>query len=145
MYFILVPPTQVAVGETTTCASGVFVPKDRVQGAKVRTSISASWNGMQQQHATPSTTATNQLRISTEAVGVHNAAIIAICIMHNFLPKGACPYACGGIIPCNLHWWCFPSICRRRYCACTRATCTVWWWSRFVVGVVVVVAMSVYM
>ena len=35
---------------------------------------------MQQQHATPTTTVTDQLRISTGAGGVHDAAIIATCI-----------------------------------------------------------------
>ena len=59
---------QVAGGETTTCPSGVFVPK-------VRVSISASQSGMQQQPATPSTTATNQLRISTDAVGVRPSLV----------------------------------------------------------------------
>ena len=55
--------------------------KVRVQGAKVRTSISASRSGMQQQHATPTTTTTtDQLRISTGDGGVHDAAIIATCI-----------------------------------------------------------------
>ena len=28
---------------------------------------------------------------------------------------------------CNLRWWCFSSTHWRKYC--TRATCTVWWWS----------------
>ena len=75
-------------------ASGVFVPTSegehhhckllpvtttQAQGAKVRTSISARQNGMQQQHATPTTTTTDQLRISTGAGGVHHAAIIATC------------------------------------------------------------------
>ena len=46
-----------------------------------RTSISASWNGMQ--HATPTTTTTDQLRISTGAGGVHDAAIIATCVRAN--------------------------------------------------------------
>ena len=47
---------------TTTCTSGVFVLKIKAQGLKVRTNISASLSGMQQQHATPTTT-NNQLRI----------------------------------------------------------------------------------
>ena len=37
------PPVQVAMGETMP-TSGVFVPKVRVQGARVRTSIHASWS-----------------------------------------------------------------------------------------------------
>ena len=97
------PPVQVAMGETTMCAGGVFVPTDegetpslpvtspqaqgakvRVQGAKLRTSISTSRNGMQQQHATPTTTTIDQLRISTSAGGVHDAAMIATCVRaHN--------------------------------------------------------------
>ena len=35
---------------------------------------------MQQQHATPTTTITDQLRISTGAGGVHDAAIVATCV-----------------------------------------------------------------
>ena len=72
------PPTQVAEGETTTCTSKVFVSKVRVQGAKA--SISVSGCGMQQQHATPTTATTDQLRISMGATGVHDAAIIATFI-----------------------------------------------------------------
>ena len=68
---------QVAGGETTTCPSGVFVTKVMVQGAKVSISISASQSGMQQQPATPSTTATNQLRISTDDVGVRPSLVNA--------------------------------------------------------------------
>ena len=52
-------------------------PKVMVQDAKVRVSISASQSGMQQQPATPSTTATNQLRISTDAVGVRPSLVNA--------------------------------------------------------------------
>ena len=45
---------------------------------------------MQQQPATPTTITTNQLRINTDAIGVHNAAIIATCVRaHNFLPSAA--------------------------------------------------------
>ena len=40
------------------------------QGAKNRTSTSASLRGMQQQHATPPTTATDQIRFSTDVGGV---------------------------------------------------------------------------
>ena len=70
--------------------------KVRVQGAKVRTSISASWNRMQQQHATPTTTTTTeQLRISTGAGGVHDAAIIATCVRaHNSDSFHALPLMC---------------------------------------------------
>ena len=95
------PPAQIAMGKITMCASGDCAnsrgrnsttvsccwwqppqaqgAKVRVQGAKVRSSISASRKGMQQQHATPTTTTTDQLRISTGAGGVHDAAIIATC------------------------------------------------------------------
>ena len=34
---------------------------------------------------------------------------------------------CGSITLCNLRWWCFSSTHSRKYCFCTRATCTVWW------------------
>ena len=75
---------------TMTLSSCQWLPlqaqsaKVRVQGAKVRTCISASWKGMQQQHATPTTTITDQLTISTGAGGVNDAAIIATCIRaHN--------------------------------------------------------------
>ena len=86
------PPAQFAMGETTVGARGVFVPtaegetpppevaagdyhrKHKVQ--KARTSISASRNEIQQQHATTN----NQHRISTGAGGVHDAAIIAACV-----------------------------------------------------------------
>ena len=51
-----------------------------MQGAKVGTSISAIQSGMQQQPAIPTTTTTNQFRISTDAIGVHDAAIIATCV-----------------------------------------------------------------
>ena len=54
--------------------------KVRVQGAKVRTSICASWKGMQQQYATPITTTSYQLRISTAVGRVHDAAITATCV-----------------------------------------------------------------
>ena len=58
--------------------------KVRVQGAKVRTSISPSQSGIQQQHANPTTTTTDQLRISTSAAGVHDAAIFVTCVWaHN--------------------------------------------------------------
>ena len=51
-----------------------------MQGAKVRTSISTFCIGMQQQNATPTTTTTDQLKISTGAGAVHDAAIIANCV-----------------------------------------------------------------
>ena len=89
--YIYIPPVQVAMGETTTCASGVFVPKVRVKGAKVRTNISTIWSGMQQQQATPITTATNQLRTSTGTVGVHNAAIIATYLRAALLKRNDVP------------------------------------------------------
>ena len=57
--------------------------KDKVQGAKIRTSISASLRGMQQQHATPLITATDQIRISTDASGV-----LVRCSNHCNLRKG---------------------------------------------------------
>ena len=67
---------------TTTCASGVFAPVDGkktppAQGAKV--SIRANWSGMQQlmQRQPPYH---NQIRTSTDAVGVPNAAINATCV-----------------------------------------------------------------
>ena len=67
----------------------------RVQGAKVRTSISASQNGMQQQHAAPTITTTDQLRISTGTGGVHNAAIIATCVRaHHCNSFHALPLLC---------------------------------------------------
>ena len=68
---------------TTTCASEVFAPVDGrksppVQSAKVSTSTKASW--MWQQHATTITTTTHQIRTSTGAVGVPDAAISATCV-----------------------------------------------------------------
>ena len=42
--------------------------------------MSASRSRMQQQHATPTTTTIDQLRISTGAGGVHDATIIATCV-----------------------------------------------------------------
>ena len=63
------------------------------QGARCKgqDQLSASRSGMQQQHATPITTTTDQFRISTGAGGVHNAAIIVTCVrVHssNFLGQG---------------------------------------------------------
>ena len=55
----------------SVCAKG--------QGTRCK-GISVSWSGMQQQHATPTTTTTNQLRISTGAIGVNDPAIIATCV-----------------------------------------------------------------
>ena len=67
-------------GRNTTTVSCCLLPTTQAQGAKVRTSISASWSRMQQLHATPTTATTNQLRISMDAIGVHNATIIATCL-----------------------------------------------------------------
>ena len=53
------PPAQVAMGETTTCASG----------------LSASWYGMQQQHATTITTTSDRI-----GAAQHDAAISATCV-----------------------------------------------------------------
>ena len=71
--------------------------KHKVQrsGCKVQRSGPAQ-NGMQQQHATPATATTDQLRISTSADGVHDAAIIATCVRaHNSNSFHALP----------LLWW----------------------------------------
>ena len=75
---------------TTTVSCRWWLPlqaqggKVRVQGAKVRTSISTSRNGIQQQHTTPTTTNIDQLGISTGTGGVHDAAINATCVRaHN--------------------------------------------------------------
>ena len=97
------PPAQVAMSETTTCASGVFVSKVRVQGVKVRTSISVGLSRMQQQHATPTTTTTNQLRISTASIEVYDAAAIATCIraVLGMILYCALHFAHGGFTHCN--------------------------------------------
>ena len=65
------------------CTSGVFVTVDGrktllVQGAKVRTSIRGSWNRMQQQHLT--TTTTDQMRTSTGIVGMPDTVTNATCV-----------------------------------------------------------------
>ena len=49
--------------------------KVRTQGAKVRASISASRYGMQQQHATPTTTTSDRI-----GPAQHDAAISATCV-----------------------------------------------------------------
>ena len=57
------------------------------QGArcKAQDQHNTSWSGMQQHQATPTT---DQLRLSTGVVGVHNAVIIAACVRaHHFLPR----------------------------------------------------------
>ena len=120
--------------------------KDRVQGAKVRTSTSASLRGMQQQHATPPTTATDQIRISTGASGV-----LVRCSNHCNLRKGThfqflpCPAVMqvAMVAPHRaLHqhwcwswagrwWWWYIyqySTYWHRHCTCTGATCTVRWY-----------------
>ena len=53
----------------------------QAQGAKVRTSISASRNGMQEQHATPTTTTSDQLRISTGAGRRMKNDLAACCVV----------------------------------------------------------------
>ena len=52
------------------------------QGArrKGQDQISANRRGTQQQHATPTTTTTDQFRNSTGVGGVHNAEIIVTCV-----------------------------------------------------------------
>ena len=62
------PQLQVAAGHSHY--------KHKVQGAKVRSSMSASKSEIQKQQASP-TSNTDLLRISMGAVGVHDAAIIA--------------------------------------------------------------------
>ena len=106
------------MGETTVDASGVCAngwgtnttivsccwwqplqaqgAKGQGAGCKGQDQHQARQNGMQQQHATPTTTTTDQLRISTSAGGVHDAAIIATCVgAHNSFHA----------LP--LRWWCF--------------------------------------
>ena len=71
---------------TTTYAGGVLAPVDGrktppAQGAKVRTSISASWSGIQDYAATTcnyvNTATTDQIRNSMGVIGMPNAAINA--------------------------------------------------------------------
>ena len=69
-----VPPVQVAMGEPTTCTSGLFVSKFRAQDTQFWTSISTIGSGMQQQHAT--TTTTDQLRISMECTMQHSLQLV---------------------------------------------------------------------
>ena len=69
---------------TTICASGVFAPVDGrntppAQGAKVRTSIRASWSGMQQQLMHDKHHTTDQIRTNMGGVGVPDATINATC------------------------------------------------------------------
>ena len=52
---------------------------------KVRTSIGASWSGLHRQHAA-TTTNTDQIRTSTGATGVNDAAINATCVRLNGVP-----------------------------------------------------------
>ena len=82
------PPAQVAEGNTTTNARGMFTPVERretpqAQGTKVRASIGASRYRMQQQHATTTTTTANQ-----SGPAQHNAAISATCIRARFVYRG---------------------------------------------------------
>ena len=101
---------------------------------------------------------TDQVRTTTGAVGVPDAAINTTCVRaHNI--TSTCPNAC--YIDCCIRcWWCFPSsswrkysTCTcggyhplqlvlvvffssnhwRKYSTCTHATCTVWWWLQVVV------------
>ena len=80
-------PAQVAIGETTVRKWSVCV---NGQGARCKGQDQyqhkLEWDAATT--CSSSHEATNQLRISTGTVGVHNAAIIATCVRaHNFLPK----------------------------------------------------------
>ena len=66
----------------------------RMQGAKIRASISASWYKMQQQHATTTTTTTDQIGIAR-----HDVLIKAACVKAKFVEEGPHASCTEGI------WW----------------------------------------
>ena len=107
---------------TTTCARGLFAPgetpqaqgaKVRMQGAKIRASISASQYRMQQQHATTTTIITTQMQAAQ-----HDAAITATCIRAMFVEKIVSPYT-SCIDFCIIH---ITAITASQYCHCCWTT-----------------------
>ena len=103
-------------GRNTTTLSCCQWQPPQAQGAKVRNSISASRNGMQQQHATPTTTTLSQLRISTRVGGVHNAAISVTCARAG--PGGNC-------VPLRKLQWLLHCALHQRWCWLWAGR---WWW-----------------
>ena len=107
-------------GRNTTIVSCCQWQPPQAQGAKVRTSISASWNRMQQQPATPTTTTTDQLMISTSVGGGHDVAIIATSIRagHGRNLFGSC-------VPLHKLQWLLHRAFHQRRCWSWPGR---WWW-----------------